>query len=90
MATLIEQIVAEVSTLPNELQKEVLNYVEYLKNKIPEPAKEQRFFSLLIEQGLIDEIPSEEEESEDDEDFEPILIQGKPLSETIIENRGPK
>jgi hypothetical protein len=55
MATLIEKIVAEVSTLPNELQKEVLNYVEYLKNKIPEPTKEQRFLSLLIEQGLIDE-----------------------------------
>ncbi|MBM3235510.1 DUF2281 domain-containing protein [Candidatus Poribacteria bacterium] len=90
MATLIERIVAEVSTLPNELQKEVLNYVEYLKNKIPEPTKEQRFLSLLIEQGLIDEIPSEAEESENDEDFEPILIQGKPLSETIIENRGPK
>jgi hypothetical protein len=52
MATLIEKIVAEVSTLPNELQKEVLNY---LKNKIPEPTKEQRFLSLLIEQGLIDE-----------------------------------
>jgi len=89
MATLVEKIVAEVSTLPHELQKEVLNYVEYLKSKIPEQTKEQRFFSLLIEQGLIDEIPSEEEESED-EDFEPILIQGKPLSETIIENRGPK
>ena len=89
MATLVEKIVAGVSTLPHILQKEVLSYVEYLKSKIPEQTKEQRFFSLLIEQGLIDEIPSEEEESED-EDFDSILIQGKPLSETIIENRGPK
>ena len=89
MATLVEKIVAEVSTLPHELQKEVLHYVEYLKRKIPEPTKEQKFFSLLLEQGLIDEIPSDEEELED-EVFEPILIQGQPLSETIIENRGPK
>ena len=89
MATLVEKIVAGVSTLPHILQKEVLSYVEYLKSKIPEQTNEQRFFSLLIEQGLIDEIPSEEEESED-EDFDSILIQGKPLSETIIENRGPK
>ena len=89
MATLVEKIVAEVSTLPHILQKEVLSYVEYLKSKIPEQTKEQRFFSLLIEQGLIDEIPSEEEESEN-EDFDPILIQGKPLSDTIIENRGLK
>ena len=89
MAKLVEKIVAEVSTLPHELQKEVLNYVEYLKSKVPEPTKEQRFFSLLLEQGLIDEIPSEEEELED-EDCEPILIQGEPLSETIIENRGSK
>jgi len=89
MATLVEKIVAEVSTLPHELQKEVLHYVEYLMHKIPEPTQEQKFFSLLVEQGLIDEIPSEEEES-GDEDFEPILIQGEPLSETIIENRGLK
>ena len=89
MATLVEKIVAEVSTFPRELQKEVLSYVEYLKSKIPEPTKEQRFFSLLLEQGLIDEVPSEEEEL-GDEYFEPILIQREPLSETIIENRGPK
>ena len=89
MAALIEKIVAEVSTLPHELQKEVLSYVEYLKNEIPEPTKEQNFFFLLLKRGLIDEIPSEEGESEN-EDFEPILIQGEPLSETIIENRGPR
>jgi len=89
MATLVEKIVAEVSTLPYELQKEVLNYVGYLKRKIPALTKEQMFFSLLLEQGLIDEIPSEDEELEN-EDFEAILIQGKPLSETIIENRGRK
>jgi len=89
MATLVEKIAAEVSTLSDELQKEVLHYAEYLKNKSPEPEKEQRFFSLLLEQGLIDEIPAQKKELEDD-DFEPILIQGEPLSETIIKNRGPK
>ncbi|MCH8290680.1 DUF2281 domain-containing protein [Candidatus Poribacteria bacterium] len=89
MATLVEKIAAEVSTLSDELQKEVLHYAEYLKNKSPEPKKEQRFFSLLLEQGLIDEIPTQKKELEDD-DFEPILIQGEPLSETIIKNRGPK
>ncbi len=89
MATLVEKIAAEVSTLSDELQKEVLHYAEYLKNKSPEPKKEQRFFSLLLEQGLIDEIPAQKKELEDD-DFEPILIQGEPLSETIIKNRGPK
>ena len=89
MATLVEKIAAEVSTLSDELQKEILHYAEYLKNKSPEPEKEQRFFSLLLEQGLIDEIPAQKKELEDD-DFEPILIQGEPLSETIIKNRGPK
>jgi len=88
MATLVEKIAARVSTLPHELQKEVLHYVEYLINIMPEPTKEQRFFSQLREQGLIDEIPSSEEL--EGEDFEPIQIKGKPLSETIIENRGQK
>lgn len=39
----------------------------------------------LLAEGMISHIP-ERDEAEDD-DFEPLVIQGKPLSETVLEDR---
>jgi hypothetical protein len=47
--------------------------------------REREFELLLLEKGIISSIPSGWNE---DEDFEPIEVTGKPLSETIIEDRG--
>jgi hypothetical protein len=40
----------------------------------------------LLEKGLISEIPKHEFDSEE-ENFEPIEVIGKPISETIVEER---
>lgn len=51
----------------------------------PEDLREREFEQQLLAEGVISEIPSG---WNDDDDFEPIKISGKPLSETIIEDRG--
>ena len=50
-----------------------------------EQRAEQTFLEHLLEIGMITHIPSGEV---DPTPFEPIVITGKPLSETIIEDRG--
>jgi hypothetical protein len=40
---------------------------------------------MLLEKGIINQIPAGVDEEE--EDFEPVLVEGKPLSETILEER---
>ncbi len=42
------------------------------------------FDRMLFDDGLLVNFPSE---TEDDDDFEPIEFVGKPISETIIEER---
>ncbi len=49
-------------------------------------AKEEAFAKKLLAEGFISSIPARDETDEDD-DFEPIKIKGKPLSEQIIRER---
>lgn len=50
-----------------------------------EELREREFEQMLLAEGVIREIPLG---WNDGDDFEPIEIEGKPLSETIIEDRG--
>ena len=50
-----------------------------------EEMREQEFEQMLLAEGVINQIPAHWNE---DDDFEPVEITGRPLSETIIEDRG--
>jgi hypothetical protein len=49
-------------------------------------AKEEAFAKKLLAEGFISNIPARDETDEDD-DFEPIEFEGEPLSEQIIRER---
>lgn len=51
---------------------------------------EDNFAQLLYVQGIISKPPNPDDYTDEDEDFEPIEIRGKPLSETINANQGLK
>lgn len=63
--------------LDNDLRPEAANS--------PEELREREFEQMLLADGIIREIPSG---WNDDDDFEPVAISGKPLSQTVIEDRG--
>ncbi|MDQ3633082.1 MAG: hypothetical protein M3405_01025 [Acidobacteriota bacterium] len=73
-----QEIIKQIRLLPKEQQDEVIKNV---KQEISEDEVER----ILLARGIISEIP--ENWRDKDEDFEPIEIKGKPLSETIIEER---
>ncbi len=73
-----QEIIKQIRLLPKEQQDEVIKNV---KQEISEDEVER----ILLARGIISEIP--ENWRDEDEDFEPIEIKGKPLSETIIEER---
>ena len=79
----------KINTLPSELQKEVLQYIERLTSAnraIQTAPLEQEVAKRLLARGLISEIP-EPMSDEEDAETELITIKGAPLSETIIEER---
>lgn len=51
------------------------------------PISEEEVQRILFERGVIGNIPSAADYTDADDDFEPIEIKGKPLSESVIEER---
>ncbi len=88
MMTLTE-ILTEIKHLPiSEKQTVFKTLVVELKPKeyiSEEERLEREFEQMLLQKGVIKSIPAKWNE---DDDFEPIEFTGKPLSETIIEDRG--
>jgi hypothetical protein len=81
-----QEIINEIQKLSPLQQKEVLDRLSL--NLTEENAlSEAEVAERLLAKGVINEIPDGWNESDDEDDFEPIVIKGKPLSETVIEDR---
>ena len=78
-----QEIVRQVQQLPFLQQREVLQALS--QTSAATELSETEIARLLLAQGVIKEIPPDWDWPE--EDFEPIVIKGKPLSETILEDR---
>ena len=83
----LQQVLEEIRALTPDEQRQVRKLIdELLENSVPSPTEdllEQR----LLEAGVISEIPARVKAIIHGRDFKPIEVQGKPVSETIIEER---
>ncbi len=79
-----QEIIKEIYKLPPVQRREVLDYISTDLSENNSVSEEDAAKHLLAK-GIISEIP--ENWNEADEEFVPIEIKGKPLSETIIEDR---
>jgi len=78
-----QEIINEIHKLPTVEQKEVLDSLSEELNEAQ--TEDLRIQKALFDAGLLREIKSPRRRRIGD--FEAIKIQGKPLSETIIEDR---
>ena len=87
MMTLTE-ILTEIRHLPISEKQTVFKTLEIEfkpNNEISEEERlEQEVDKLLLAEGIIKKIPPR---WNDDDDFEPIEFTGKPISETLLEDR---
>ena len=85
-----EEVIQTIQHLPAFEQKKVLDWLEEHKptidKKLSEEQIEHKVLERLLAKGLISEIVKPMTDDEDDE-FEPIAIEGEPLSEMIIRER---
>ena len=79
-----QEIIKEIQNLPPTQRKKVIDSVS-MDVEQEENISEAEVAEYFLAKGVISEIP--EKWNEADEEFEPIEIKGKPLSETIIEDR---
>jgi len=85
-----QELLSEIRKLPAEVRRQLLDALEREKSEPPKPHQpitEDEIEQILLAKGIIGDIPSLADYTDEDEDFEPIEVPGKPLSETIIEER---
>ncbi len=89
MQVTVEQIVNEVQTLSAEDLRKVRNAVDsILETKETEPPMtEQEFAQYLYEKGVIGKPPPPLTDFSRYENYQPVKVEGEPVSETIIEER---
>lgn len=90
-STSLEKVIEEVKALTQEEQLRVRELIDSLLENpaetlvllSPEDLLERR----LLERGVISEMPKRDFDPDTYKEFEPIEVKGKPVSETIIEER---
>ena len=81
------EILTEIQKLPpGEIQK-VSQGVNELLDKDDVEKREQEFAEYLLQKGAIEKIPPRDETDAEFDEFEPIELEGEPLSEQIIRER---
>lgn len=92
MPVVLEKIVEEIKALTPEQRQILRDMLDTLPQSSETPEEEMRrredeFCRHLYEKGILAKIPLDNIEHLPFEDYVPIKIEGKPLSETIIEER---
>lgn len=83
-----QEILTAIKNLPLAEQRKILDELSHsvaAPKETPPTLSDEEFEQLLLARGIVSEIP--EPLPDDEDDFEPIEVKGKPLSETIIEER---
>lgn len=86
----LEKVIEEVKALtPDELRqvRELIDSLLPISEAAPELSPEDRLDQLLLEAGVISEIPPPITDFTPYHNRKPIEVKGKPVSETIIEER---
>ena len=86
----VDRVLEEVKTLTAGEQQQVRALLDSLL-EIPAvhtpQMSEDEFLQMLRQKGIISNIPNPASDEEEDNEFEPVEIQGQPLSATVIEER---
>lgn len=83
-----QEIIREAQRLPLNARRKIIDTLSQTleKGEKKKPLSEAEIAQMMLAEGVISEIP-EGWDKPDGEDFEPIEIKGKPLSEIILEDR---
>jgi hypothetical protein len=94
MATDIERLIREIRALPPEDQDRLRHALaeqvprqEPERAATPEELAEVEYQERLVKAGLLEQVRPRRRDQRAFDRFQPIKITGKPLSETIIEER---
>ncbi len=80
-----QEIIREIHRLPPEQQREVRESLD--RSEVKPQLTEREVLEILYAKGVIGNIPDLDAFTDEDDDFEPIEVEGEPISEMIIRER---
>ena len=80
----LDSVVQEVKTLPTEDLKRLRVLLDEL---LSGEEKREHFEQAMLEAGLVSEIRKPKRDVEAFRKYKPVKVKGKPISETLIEER---
>lgn len=91
----LERVAEEAKSLTAEEQQKLRGLLDTWLTEPSEPretaddleAREQLFLQDLLEKGLIAHLPIQDAQDDNYQRHAPIVVQGEPVSETIIQER---
>jgi hypothetical protein len=83
----LDEIVEEVKTLTSDEQRKLRELLDELLKEPPTRSPEEELEHKLFEAGLLSEIKPSTVDVESYRRYQPIEVKGKPVSETLIEER---
>ena len=82
-----QEIISRVQTFPTSVQMEIVETLQKnLSKTFSSAPSEDEIEQILLAKGLISEIPKRAKDRKE-ETYAPVELNGKPLSETILEER---
>ena len=89
MATIVEQMVQQIKTLTDEEQREIRALLDAGDPKPAgaTPEQQRRLAKRLLADGLLEHIPQDAYTEAARDRHEPVPVIGRPVSETLLEDR---
>lgn len=81
------EIIEKVQALPPGKRRKVINALRAETEPDVTQISEEEVNRILYERGVIGSTPNAADYTDEDDDFQPIQIKGKPISETVVEDR---
>lgn len=86
-ADLLEKVIKEVRSLTPEEQLKVREMLDSILTPKKNPPTREEYEKHLLAKGVISHLPTRRPPSIERKAFKPVTVEGKPLSEIIIEER---
>jgi hypothetical protein len=86
MATTVEQVLRDIKSLTREEQRHVRDALDGIL-RLSTDIDETELVRLAATRGIHITVPTEEMTDEEFDRFQPIVVRGEPISETIIRER---
>jgi len=88
MSTTVERIIEEVRQLPPEEQRRLREMLNTVVPAFPtEDEREDAFEREMVAEGILGEVAPLTSDDPEFYAYRPVTVRGKPVSETIIEER---